>query len=220
MRRTADPLERLRAANPVTSVPTVDWAHIRRHIAHGAAEPCARRPRLLVLAGAGCVSVLVLGAITAALLSSASTPSRAPSSTGVCDRGQAGCLGGLRVGVLSQNPVLAPLPNPSVRAAAARSCAVIGPRCVHGCTLPVASPLRSLAPAGPGCTAKTAQQPCIEEVAGAGTKPFTDKALRELKPTLRLLDHNAGAGERPSFCQPTAREQLFRPFPHRTQKRR
>jgi hypothetical protein len=36
MSHTADPLERLRAANPVPSLPTVSWEHVQQHISDGA----------------------------------------------------------------------------------------------------------------------------------------------------------------------------------------
>ncbi len=106
--------------------------------------------------------------------------------------------------MLSHSGVLPPLqnPNPSVKPAAAQSCAVLGARCVQGCAIPVAIPLRSRAPARQGCTTKTASQPCIEDVAGGATKFSTAKALRELQATERLLDRAAPRGASPSFCRP------------------
>ncbi len=80
MTRTADPLERLHAANPVAAVPAVNWERIQQHVTRGASDPRDRRPRLLVIAGTGCAGMLVLAAITMVLLSRATTPGRAPSS--------------------------------------------------------------------------------------------------------------------------------------------
>jgi hypothetical protein len=223
MTRTADPLERLHAVNPVAAVPAVDWERIQQHVTRGASEPRDRRPRLLALAGAGCAGMLVLAGITVVLLSRATTPGgRAPSSQVVCDGGHIGCPGTSQVGVVSHGGVLQPLtnPNPSVKPAAAQSCAVLGPRCVQGCAIPVASRLRSLPPAWQGCTTKTASQPCIENVAGTATKLSTAKALRELQSTERLLDHAAPGGASPSFCRPLLRDLPTKRFPHRTRKRR
>jgi hypothetical protein len=243
MSRTADPLERLRAANPVASLPTVDWEQVRRHLGHGAVEPRDRRLRLLAIGGTSCAAMLALAVIAVVLLSSASSPSRAPSFRDVCDRAHENCLGGLQVGVLTQGGVLSPLPNASARPAAAQACAVIGPRCARGCVLPVASPLRSslglatsrredldLLPehtrehspsAGQGCTAKTTE-PCSEDVAGAATRPRTGKALRELLSTERLLQHaTPPASASPPACERLLfRDLLAKRFPHRTQKRR
>ena len=221
MTRTADPLERLHAANPVAAVPAVDWERIQQHVTRGASDPRDRRPRLLVIAGTGCAGMLVLAAITMVLLSRATTPGRAPSSQVVCNRGHIGCPSTSRVGVLSHSGVLPPLqnPNPSVKPAAAQSCAVLGPRCVQGCAIPVAIPLRSRAPARQGCTTKTASQPCIEDVAGGATKFSTAKALRELQATERLLDRAAPRGASPSFCRPLFGDLPTKRLPHRAQKR-
>jgi hypothetical protein len=235
MSHAADPLERLRNANPVPSTPAVDWEHVRQHLSDGRSDPRERRPRLLAVGGASCAAMLALAAIAVALLSSTSSPSRAPFFTHVCDRVHAGCLGSTQVGVLS------PLPNPSVRPVAAQPCAVIGPRCARGCVLPVASRLRSslgLAASGRedlltedarghtdkaahGCASKTGEQPCLENVAGAGTTPPTGRAFRELRSTERLLELAPGADSSPPVCVPLWwRDLSSKRFPHRTRKGR
>jgi hypothetical protein len=236
VRRAADPLERLRAANPVPSAPPVDWEHVRQRIMNGRGKkPRTRRVRLAAIGGASCAAMLAFATIAVVLLSSASSPSRAPLFTDLCEHAHASCLGSRQVGVLS------PLLSPSVRPVAAQTCAVIGPRCARGCVLPVASPLRSslgpaasgredplsesargrAATAGQGCTAKTAGQPCLENVAGADTKPPNGGALRELRATDRLLQLAAGADSSTPSSSRICVQSLFRDlpakrFPHRT----
>jgi hypothetical protein len=231
MSHAADPLERLRAANPVTSPPAVDWEHVRQHLNDGRGRPREPRVRLLAIAATSCAAVL---ALAVALLSSASAPSRVSSFTNLCDHAHSRCLGSVRVGVLS------PPPNRSARPVAAQACAVIGPRCARGCLLQVAGSFRSLdgliasghedlptgrarrhtTTPGPGCTAKSTEQPCVEEVAGAGTRPTSGRALRALRLTERLLKHTPGGDSSPPQCLG-----LWRPlprvrFPHHIRKGR
>jgi hypothetical protein len=222
MSHTVDPLERLRAANPIPTMPTTDWARIRERLHNDGGEPRERRswPSSRLIAGAGSAAMLALVAIVAivAVLMSGELDTRGASTrtqpaVSRCGYGTV-CSRLLHRATpakgrtLTTSAGLVPLAGLGAKPVAARSCSVIGPRCVHGCAVPVASLTRSLhrLPGG-GCSTKTSEQPCLEDIAGAGA-------------TVNM--HPGAAVNTPSCGAPSLRlldKRLFKPFPHRTSRR-
>lgn len=219
MNPTSDPFERLRAANPVPSAPPTDWVSIREHLHSDPHDPRERRsrptPRSLAGTGSGILLALVamLALAMSGTLGSRGTSPGTRSAVSRCGHGGA-CFDTLRR--LAPPKGLSPLtggglvsaPRLSEKPVAARSCSVIGPRCVQGCAVPVAGLQRARhalapAPAAHGCSAKTPERPCLEDIAGASTNVPAPTGARSCPaPSLRQLD-----------------KRIFRPFPHRTSRR-
>jgi hypothetical protein len=217
-----DPLRQLRLANPVPSPTPPDWPAIRerigsdRHEAHigelarAAADRPHRhrhiRPRMSVLATVACAGVAVLLALGAPY-----PRAHARSAHSTAGAGAAAQY------VQAVTPALLDSGRGLARAVAAPDCAVIGPRCARGCTIPVLSqPLRPV-PRSATCTGKT-PFPCVEFVRGAkpgpvhacsAASPAPGMHLFELEQRVRPLGH-AGrtprAGHAPGSAQrPPAR---------------
>jgi hypothetical protein len=177
-----DPLQRLRLANPVPSPTPPDWPAIRERIGSDRVEARADeltraatdrphrrkhvRPRMWVLAP---VATTVACAGVAVLLALGAPHPRAHARSA---HSTAGAGAGAR-DVEAVTPALPDGDRGLARAVAAPDCAVIGPRCAQGCTIPVLSRPPRPVPRSTTCAGKT-PFPCVEFVRGAEPGPPAD----------------------------------------------
>jgi hypothetical protein len=191
-----DPLQQLRLANPVPSPAPPDWPAIRErigsdhHEAHiGELDRAAAnrrrghmhlRPRMQVLATAAatmaCAGVAVLLALGAAH----------PRAHARSAHPAAGADAGARH-VKAVTPALLDSDRGLAHAVAAPDCAVIGPGCARGCTIPVLGrPLRPTPPSTT-CTGET-PFPCVELVRGAKPGPVHACSVASPAPGVHLFE--------------------------------